>query len=154
MFKHPFLVQKRGGKFFSGRVGKHELGVGNYRQSGRKVVQLLLERCNSKESGLNAKDRFGGTPFGWACKNGQKYVVKLFLDHSENIDLNARSNFGDTAFMLACMRRQKDVVKLLVEHSKTKGIDISTGKEKLWFIGLLLLSYFLMCTLLIIWINT
>ena len=33
--KHPFLVQKRGGKFFSGGVGKHELGVGNYRQSGR-----------------------------------------------------------------------------------------------------------------------
>ena len=38
--KHPFLVQKRGGKFFSGRVGKHELGVGNYRQSGRKQFSL------------------------------------------------------------------------------------------------------------------
>merc|ERR1712062_356759 len=28
-----------------------------------KVVQLLLERCNSEESGLNIKDKFGMTPF-------------------------------------------------------------------------------------------
>ena len=44
MFKHPFLVQKRGGKFFSGRVGKHELGVGNYRQSGRKYILEIYVR--------------------------------------------------------------------------------------------------------------
>ena len=32
-----------------------------------KVVQLLLERCNSEESGLNFKDKIGMTAFMWAC---------------------------------------------------------------------------------------
>ena len=35
--KTPISGQKRGGKFFPGGVRKHELGVGNYRQNGRKI---------------------------------------------------------------------------------------------------------------------
>ena len=41
--KNPFLVQKSGGKFFPGGVRKHELGVGNYRQSGRKRFSSLIK---------------------------------------------------------------------------------------------------------------
>ena len=40
--KHPFLVQKSGGKFFPGGVKKHELGVGNYRQRGRKAIFFFI----------------------------------------------------------------------------------------------------------------
>ena len=73
-----------------------------------KVVQLLLECCNSEESGLNTKDELGYTPFMWACINGHKDVVKLCLiieslisDHSgikicKNIDLKAIDKVGWT----------------------------------------------------------
>ena len=67
-----------------------------------KVVQLLLEHCNSEESGLNMRDRFRRTAFMEACSNGHKDVVKLLLEHSERIDPNARTNDGGTAFLIAC----------------------------------------------------
>ena len=62
-------------------------------QSGEtKVVQLLLERCKSEESGLNTVNVDGWTTLMVACKNGHKDVVQLLLDDSErNIDLNARN---------------------------------------------------------------
>ena len=54
-----------------------------------KIVQLLLERFNDEESGLNFKDDIGYTPFMEACANGHTDVVELLLDNSErNIDLN------------------------------------------------------------------
>ena len=73
-------------------------------QNGQtKVVQLLLECCNSEESGLNTRDKYGWTPFMWACLYGHKEVVQLLLDTTEmNIDLNARNQLGQTAFMHAC----------------------------------------------------
>ena len=103
-------------------------------QSGEtKVVQLLLERCNSEESGLNAKDEEGWTALMWACRNGHKDVVQLLLDHSDpNIDLNTREDNGLTAFTIACYKGHKDVVQLLMDHS---GIDLNvrdnTGRTAL-----------------------
>ena len=72
-----------------------------------KIVQLLLERCSSEESGLNIKDNYGRTTLIIACQNGHKDVVQLLLDHSERIEMNARSNNGKTAFMLACIMEKK-----------------------------------------------
>ena len=82
-----------------------------------KIVQLLLERCNSEESGLNIKDEYGNTAFMMACLHGHKDVVQLLLDHSERIELNARTECGRTAFMCACAYQQKNVVQLLLDHS-------------------------------------
>ena len=94
-----------------------------------KIVQLLLERCNSEESGLNIKDEHGETAFMWACSNGHKDVVKLLLDYSEGIDLNARDNVMKwTAFMLACILGHKDVVKLLLDHTNSN-IDLNARDE-------------------------
>ena len=60
-----------------------------------KIVQLLLERFNCEESGMNIRDNYGNTPLMEACANGHKEIVQLFLDNSErNIDLNARSDGG------------------------------------------------------------
>ena len=82
------------------------------------VVQLLLERCNSEECGLNTKDVDGWSPIMLACKNGHKDVVQLLMDMSDiNIDLNARTNHGTTAFIGACREGHKDVVQLLLENS-------------------------------------
>ena len=43
------------------------------RNGETKVVQLLLERCNSEESGLNTKDKLGLTPFMWDRVEYQGY---------------------------------------------------------------------------------
>ena len=83
-----------------------------------KVVQLLLECCNSEESGLNTKAEGGYTVFSTACYFGHKDVVQLLLEQSERIELNAGCNAGWTAFMLACYFAHKDVVQLLLEQSE------------------------------------
>ena len=92
-----------------------------------KIVQLLLERCNPEEIGLNTKDRFGYTPFMEACENGHKNVVKLFLDHSERIDFNTKGKFGNTAFMSACSNGRRVVVKLLLSNSEI--IDLNARDD-------------------------
>ena len=86
-----------------------------------KVVQLLLERCNPEESGLNIKDENEQTAFMAACCNGHKDVVQLLLSCPDNdIDLNARNNRGITAFMMACSNGHKDIVHLLLDHTDPK----------------------------------
>ena len=89
-----------------------------------KVVQLLLDRCNSEESGLNAKDKNGCTAFMWACKNGHKDVVKLLFNNSDRIELNARTKMGYTAFIVACHYGQKDVVKFLLNNSERIELNV------------------------------
>ena len=99
-----------------------------------KVVQLLLERCNSEESGLNTKDhQRGWTAFMLACYNGHKDVVKLLLDlNDSSIELNAKVNvFNCTALHLACMDGHKDVVQLLLDHSESN-IELNAKDELGW----------------------
>ena len=85
-----------------------------------EIVKLLLEYCNSEESGFNTKDRVGGTVFMAACFYGPKDIVQLLLNHPDtNIDLNEKSENHLTAFMLACMKGNKDIVQLLLSP-KTK----------------------------------
>ena len=79
-----------------------------------KVVQLLLERCNSEESGLNTKDQKGWNVVMDACYNGHKDVVKLLLEHPDKIELNAR-NFGMTALKFASGLLSKDIYQLLLD---------------------------------------
>ena len=82
-----------------------------------KIVQLLLECCNTEEIGLNIRDREEMTPLMWACENGHKDVVKLLLNYSgPNIELNARDEYGRSALMVACFNGHKDVVQLLLDH--------------------------------------
>ena len=97
-----------------------------------KIVKLLLERCNSEESGLNIKDFLGRTTLMIACFNGHKYVVQLLLNNSEtNIDLNARSNGGVTALMHGCRSGHKDVVQLLLDNSE-RNIDLNAKDNVGW----------------------
>ena len=95
-----------------------------------KFVQLLLERCTSEESGLNITDELGRTPFMWACYNGHKDVVKLFLEHSDRIELNIKDGYGKTPFMWACFYGHKDVVQLFLEHSEI--IDLNARENTGW----------------------
>ena len=63
-----------------------------------------------------------------ACKKGQKDVVELLLDYSEdeNIDLYAKTNYGGTVFNLG---RTKAIRQLLLDHLGDKNINLYM-KEK------------------------
>ena len=91
-----------------------------------QVVRFLLERCNTEESGLNARDNDGWTPFMTACFCGHTIVVQTLLDHSDgHIELNASDyDFGRTAFTWACYFGQKDVVQLLLNHPAAQNIEL------------------------------
>ena len=91
-----------------------------------QVVRFLLERCNTEESGLNARDNDGWTPFMTACFCGHTIVVQTLLDHSDGpIELNASDyDFGRTAFTWACYFGQKDVVQLLLNHPAAQNIEL------------------------------
>ena len=68
----------------------------------------------------------------YACQNGHKYIVQLFLDISErNIDLNARNIYGWTPFIHACYNGHKDVVQLLLENSE-RNIDFNARNNWGW----------------------
>ena len=94
-----------------------------------KIVQLLLERCTSEESGLNITDRNGYTPFIMACYYGHKDLVKLLLDHPERIELNAKVPYGWTGFMFACQKGHKEVVKLLLNHSERIELNVRDNED-------------------------
>ena len=66
-----------------------------------------------------------------ACGSGHPDVVKLLLDHSEqlNIDLNVKDENRMTAFMWACQNGHKDVVKLLLDHSEQQSIDVNAKDD-------------------------
>ena len=53
----------------------------------------------------------------FACHDGDKIVLQLFLDHSDKIELNAKDDNGCTAFMHACQNGDTYLVKLLLNHS-------------------------------------
>ena len=131
-----------------------------------KIVQLLLERYNCEELGLN--DQHNNLPMiskciarnngngeeesveevewinndGWtallvACLKGHKEVVQLLLDYSGRcIELNARTNDGMTAFLLACTFGHKDVAKLLLDCSD-RNIELN-GRSNFGWTALML----------------
>ena len=53
---------------------------------------------------LKKRCRGGGTPFHFACGNGQAGIAEIIMKNSAklNIDLNAKDDDGWTAFHLAC----------------------------------------------------
>ena len=54
---------------------------------------------------LKKKCGYGGTPFHYACQNGQKDIAEIIMKNSAkfNIDLKAQNNDGFTAFHLVCI---------------------------------------------------
>merc|ERR1712062_747554 len=100
-------------------------------KSGKtEIVKLLLEHEEIED--INATDQSGGTAFMWACKNGQKDAVELFLNesvYSKHLELNTRDNNGCTGFTLACQNREKDVVKLLLDHSCSKNLEVNAREH-------------------------
>ena len=97
-----------------------------------KVVQLLLERCNPEESGLNIKDWIDRSTFMVACEYGHQDVVQLLLNYSDiSINLNTENKYGETALLLACQKGHKDVVQLLLDNSE-RNIDLNARNNLGW----------------------
>ena len=98
-------------------------------QGESKVVQLLLERCNSEESGLNTKDEHGGTSFMWACQNGHADIVKLLLHHPE---FNAGEDSLNTAFEWACSHGHTSVVQVFLDFTNIKVTIMKALQRNYW----------------------
>ncbi|XP_034108271.1 uncharacterized protein LOC117570618 [Drosophila albomicans] len=73
-----------------------------------KLVRLLL--C--KGAIINVSDKFGMTPFMFACRNGYTNVVRLLI---KDVSFEARDNQGWTPIFFAVENNHADIVKLLVE---------------------------------------
>ena len=108
-----------------------------FKSGETKIVQLLLERCNAEESGLNIFvliKRWKGK-MSEACKKGETKIVKLLLERcdAEESGLNIKDEYGWTAFMEACYYGHKDVVKLLLEHSEKIDLNARDNCERTAF---------------------
>ena len=61
-----------------------------YRTGQTKIVEVLLRRSDLGHIDFNVRDKQGKIGIGWACANGHKEVVQLFLEYSasKQIDVN------------------------------------------------------------------
>ncbi|KAH8402107.1 hypothetical protein KR009_009832, partial [Drosophila setifemur] len=73
-----------------------------------KLVRLLLRHG----AVVNISDKFGMTPFMFACQNGFTSVVRMLI---KDVSFEAMDNNGCTPIFHAIERNQVEVVKLLVE---------------------------------------
>jgi ankyrin repeat protein len=73
----------------------------------KAIVNRLLE--NSAK--LEAKNKYGQTPFLWAVTGGHEAVVLLLLE--KGAELEATDNYGWTPLSWAARKEHEAVVKLL-----------------------------------------
>jgi len=84
---------------------------------------------------LEKKCEDGGTPFHYACENGQEDLAEIIMKNSVglNIDLNAKTNDrnfrknngGRTAFHFACYKGHAKIAEMLIKNSAQFKIDLN-----------------------------
>ncbi|XP_023165169.2 protein fem-1 homolog CG6966 [Drosophila hydei] len=84
-----------------------------------KLVRLLL----GKGAVINVSDKYGMTPFMFACRRGYTNVVRLLISE---VSFDAMDNQGCTPIFHAIEHNHGDIVKLLVEA----GVNASLANNK------------------------
>ncbi|XP_030554338.1 uncharacterized protein LOC115757988 [Drosophila novamexicana] len=84
-----------------------------------KLVRLLL----SKGAVINVSDKYGLTPFMFACRRGYTNVVRLLI---KEVSFDAIDNQGCTPIFHAIENNHADIVKLLVDA----GVNASLANNK------------------------
>uniref|UniRef100_A0A6P4DX15 Tankyrase n=1 Tax=Drosophila rhopaloa TaxID=1041015 RepID=A0A6P4DX15_DRORH len=84
-----------------------------------KIVRLLLLHG----AVVNVSDKFGMTPFMFACQNGFTGVVRLLI---KDVSFDAVDNQGCTPIFHAIEKNHVDVVKMLVEA----GVNATIANNK------------------------
>ncbi|XP_017072759.1 uncharacterized protein LOC108109002 [Drosophila eugracilis] len=84
-----------------------------------KIVRLLLRHS----AAVNVSDKFGMTPFMFACRNGFTDVVRLLI---KDVSFDAVDNQGCTPIFHAIEKNNVEVVKLLVEA----GVNATIANKK------------------------
>ncbi|XP_055380788.1 poly [ADP-ribose] polymerase tankyrase-2 [Condylostylus longicornis] len=85
-----------------------------------KIVTLLLE----KGAVINISDKYGMTPFLFACESGHLSILHELLPH---VSLEAHNNEGKTAIFIAIENNRKEVVKFLIESGVNCNIVDNKG---------------------------
>ncbi|KAH8299893.1 hypothetical protein KR044_007291, partial [Drosophila immigrans] len=84
-----------------------------------QLVRLLL----SQGAVVNVSDKFGMTPFMFACRNGFTNVVRLLI---KDVSFDAVDNQGCTPIFFAVEHNHAEIVKLLVEA----GVNATIANNK------------------------
>ncbi|EDV37861.1 uncharacterized protein Dana_GF13668 [Drosophila ananassae] len=84
-----------------------------------KLVRLLLKH----RAVINVSDRYGMTPFMFACRNGFTSVVRLLI---KEVSFDAVDNNGCTPIFHAIEQNHIEVVKILVEA----GVNVTIANNK------------------------
>ena len=84
------------------------------------VVKLLMEFAVEKKININARERFGLTPFHILCEGCEESnidLVLLFLELSEEIglDFNSKDIDGMTPIHTACEQGTTEVIQILLD---------------------------------------
>ncbi|MBO7238190.1 MAG: ankyrin repeat domain-containing protein [Elusimicrobiaceae bacterium] len=119
-----------------------------------------VQRLIGQGADIEAKDKRGWTPLGWAVSQGYPDTVKLLLDNGADIDkrvngaspliwatlheradmvrillryhcnVNARDNFNNTALDYALIGRNDQILELLLEHGAHVTPHVIIGTPK------------------------
>lgn len=85
-----------------------------------RLVRLLL----SKGAVINVSDKYGMTPFMFACRRGYTNVVRLLIGE---VSFDAIDNQGCTPIFHAIENNHRDIVKILVDAGVNSNIANNKG---------------------------
>ncbi|KAH8355063.1 hypothetical protein KR093_004597, partial [Drosophila rubida] len=85
-----------------------------------KLVRLLL----AQGAVVNVSDKFGMTPFMFACRSGYINVVRMLI---KEVSFDAVDNQGCTPIFFAVENNHADIVKLLIEAGVNANIANNKG---------------------------
>ncbi|ALC40897.1 CG2183 [Drosophila busckii] len=88
--------------------------------TAEKLVRLLL----SKGAVINVSDKYGMTPFMFACRKGYTNVVRLMID---DVSFDAVDNQGCTPIFHAIENNHAEIVKLLVDTGVNANLPNNKG---------------------------
>ncbi|XP_030388475.1 transient receptor potential cation channel subfamily A member 1 [Scaptodrosophila lebanonensis] len=93
------------------------------RRNEPQLVERLVNLLLRSGAVINVSDKYGMTPFMFACRNGYTSVVRLLL---KDVSFDAVDNQGCTSIFHAVEMNRPDIVKLLVDA----GVNATIANNK------------------------
>jgi ankyrin repeat protein len=82
-----------------------------------ETVSVLIERYSETiKKDVNKQDKFGKTPFSWACEKNCKAIVKLLFRHCLDETFDKKDNKGKRPIEWAIQNKNEDIVRWIKER--------------------------------------